>query len=42
MIVALVSQRPGLRAVRRLNVAEVVRERSLWARPSCVVRVYQR
>ena len=29
LIVAILSQRPGLRAVRRLNVAEVVRERSL-------------
>ena len=29
LLVALLSQRPGLRAVRRLNIAQVVRERSL-------------
>jgi putative ABC transport system permease protein len=29
LLVALVSQRPGLRAVRRLDIARVVRERSL-------------
>lgn len=29
LVVALLSQRPGLRAVRRLDIAQVVRERSL-------------